>query len=439
MIFSWLLKLTDPEKQSISLTVPRLVCWHWKQASDQAPHLWTNLYNAPLKMALERSQSLPLKITENSSGHHPAFVPRRQERLDLLRSVATRIKSLTLIGLNTNDIAPLLKQNTALTLPMLRSLELRQVELTRDQWQRLIRPMKALQHLAFEDIWGELDEYFEGMELLGDFEHTAVIASLSYYQAEWGGLMFGLQWSRIRSVSLTVNDLGRFPQDLHSYANVWARSWHERRSSAGATSTMKTTITIRALSDESHEEAQTHITSTAAIQCEEDPSLHFKLTTTSRTRNGVHLASWPFFPTLQTPPNGSTHLVIHPASGNIMQKLEPNVFVRLTQPSTVAIGDSVHPFPLEKRGNWLRRLWGAHLRSKGWFNVEEIQCETDEEGVLKWVKEQCKSAKQDVKHDLAGGQEGSQWGWSGEDDHSYDEISSGSSEDHYPPDSNEEE
>lgn len=360
---------------------------------DTNPHLWTFLIDAPLSLALPKSNQLPLSIIE--FGDSPSWTGNR---FQVIMSIPLRIRSLTLEHMTIPNITALLDAAQPPPFPALHHLNLINVQMERLQWQTILQACPVLDHLQFNNLQLS-NQQNTPTSLIGLPESMQLECVVSLPQTRGWGKKFGLQWTQLQKVALDITyELKEFPPTLHRHAVEWIKHWSSQvnRDATGSLGMQMVVVLhapVPAILAGPH---GTLVTSSVEVAFTTDPRLAFKLQTRSHLRDGVEPSDWHIFPSLFQQFDGTTHLVIHPAESKTFKDFNPSLFVEMTHPTTVTIKAPKNAIANEKRGNWLRSLWKAHLQGVGWNEVSTIACEASDLDLEVWVREQCEAAEEEI-------------------------------------------
>lgn len=398
LIFSWLIHLGKPLKEARALTVARAVCETWRTIMDTTPTVWTNLTNAPLPLGLAKSAQLPLTITETGHGEHLTSATMQGSRLHrLVTSAANRIQALYLSNINIDNMTNLLRARSPPFFPQMRHLSLYNVELRVLQWAAIIHGCPGLKRLEFGCLQGRIVQQGaatpEPLIVPQDMELHCCLAVEQSFES---GQMFGLQWRKLEWVWLEIEyEDYDFPPQSHDHPHQWAEHWLQTLAlGPNDPSPITTIVTLRAIASEEYSKFKKAPPSTEVeVTFAGHPKLFFKLITRSEIEDGLQSTDWKKVRTLTNPIKGNTHLVIRPGQRSMFCAWSASRFVEETRPTTVAIGDPNGQIDPEDHGDWLKRIWVARLKGKGWTGIEKIQCNSTDPGVATWVEEQCTAAE----------------------------------------------
>lgn len=371
------------------MTLPRAVCKTWLTIVDTTCHLWTDLVNAPLALALPKSQHLQLKVTEQGAWIQGATVEGWTQRMVALSTAADRIRWLSLSYLQSTTISPLLTPSSHgnTNFPSLQVLKLSKIELTRNQWHSLIQACHNLLHLDLRHLEGDFSGEYQPMEIVPLPTTASLHCTITGRHSLHYGLMFGVKWTKLHRVELDVEcEDDEIALARHQDAVHWAQRWQNViQSKENRLASMTATVRLYAPEAGFTPTGRPNVTSSIGISCAEHKQLRFKLVTWSVSSNGIPPASWHQFPSLVAPITGHTNLVIHPAHQVSMASFNPQAFVQSTRPTNIIIGRATHNLAPAERGNWLQTLWALIW----WPHIKGIWTEEGEAGdTSEWVKQQ---------------------------------------------------
>lgn len=297
MMFLWVTQMSKQDNYTHILTVLQLVCQSWKRIVVETPQLWTVMVNAPLELALSRSSNLPLDVEEYGYWNKGPQEEAVAERMQTIRSGASRIQDLHLMTFSSINLTQLLAGSSPqpTSFPLLRNLQLTDIELSRTQWRHIIGACPSLLHLTLLAIRGEFTGRPEPMELVEFSDQIFTTAALDYRQALHGGQVFGVQYAHLQRVCLIIDHAHHPITVLHEYATSWATVWRNRiHQSKGLIPLMTTTVEVYAPRHSSLLPPK-HCSSNATIICKEH-DLCFDITTEASGRGtgpvSQLLATW---------------------------------------------------------------------------------------------------------------------------------------------------